>query len=101
METHLQGIQNVVVYIDDILVTGTTQEVHLNTLNVVLNCLKNAGLHLKKSKCPFMLQSVVFLGHKIDVQGLHPFLEKVKEIKDAPKPRNVFQLKFYLGLLSY
>ena len=101
METLLQGIQNVVVYIHDILVTGTTEEVHLNTLNEVLNCLKKAGLRLKKSKCHFMLPSVVFLGHKIDAQGLHPLPEKVKAIKDLPKPRNVSELKSYFGILSY
>ena len=40
METLLQGIQNVAVYIDDILVTGTMKEVHQNTLNEVLNRLE-------------------------------------------------------------
>ena len=44
LETLLQGIQNVLVYIDDILVTGTTEEVHLNILNKVLHCLRKAGL---------------------------------------------------------
>ena len=48
-----------------------------------------------------MLPSVVFLGNKINAQGLHPLLEKVKAIKDAPKPRNVSELKSYLGLLNY
>ena len=56
------------------------EEVHLNTLNEVLNRLKKAGLHLKKSKCHFILPSVVFVQHKIDAQGLHPLLEKVKAI---------------------
>ena len=65
------------VYIDDILVTGTTEKVHLNTLNEVLNHLIKAGLCLKESKCHFMLPSVVFLGHKINAQGLHLLPEKV------------------------
>ena len=64
MEILLQGIHNVVVYLDDILDTGTTEEVHLNTLNEVLHHLKKAGLHLKKSKCHFMLPSVIFLDTK-------------------------------------
>ena len=42
-EILLLGIQNVVVYIDDILVIGTTEEVHLDTLNEVLHYLKKAG----------------------------------------------------------
>ena len=66
METFLQAIQNVVIYIDDILVTGTTEEVHLNTLNEALHRLEKAGLHFKKSKCHFMLPSVVFLEHRIN-----------------------------------
>ena len=101
METLLQGNQNVVVYIDDILVTGTTEEVHLNTLNEVLHRLKKAGLRLKKSNCHFMLLSVVLLGHKIDAQGLHPLPEKMNAIKDVPKPKNVSELQSYLGLLSH
>ena len=101
MEALLQCIQNVVLYIDDILVTGSTEEAHMNTLNEVINCLKKAGLHLKKSKCHFMLPSVVFLGQKIGVQNLHPSPEKVKATEDAPKVRNVYDFKSYLGLLGY
>ena len=53
METLHQGIQNVVVYIDDILVTGIIEEVHLNTLNEVLHRLKKVGLRLKEKQVPF------------------------------------------------
>ena len=48
-----------------------------------------------------MLPSVVFFGYKIDTQGLHPLLEKVKAIEDAPKPRNVSELNSYFGQVSY
>ena len=44
---------------------------------------------------------MVYLGHEIDAQGLHPVAEKVKAVQDAPTPRNVSELKSYLGLLSY
>ena len=54
---------------------------HLNTLNEVLNHLKKAGLRLKKSKCHFMLPSVVILGYKIDVQGLHPYRRRWRLLK--------------------
>ncbi len=37
----------------------------------------------------------------IDAQGLHPMPEKVKAVREAPQPRNVTELKSYLGLLSY
>ena len=48
-----------------------------------------------------MVSEVVYLGHKIDKQGLHPLAEKVETVQAAPGPKNVSELKSYLGLLSY
>ena len=49
----------------------------------------------------FMSESVNYLGHRIDQEGLHPTEEKLEAIRDAPKPRNVTELRSYLGLLTY
>ena len=54
MESLLQGIDGVVVYLDDILVTGSSEEVHLRALEEVLRRLERAGLKVKQSKCAFM-----------------------------------------------
>ena len=51
METLLQGLQGVCVYLDDILVTGRTTEEHLHNLQEVLQCLEESGMRLKKGKC--------------------------------------------------
>lgn len=51
MEGVLRGIDQVSVYIDDILVTGKTKADHLQHLDEVLARLREAGLHLKKDKC--------------------------------------------------
>ena len=101
MESVLQGIPGVMVYLDDILVAGKNEEEHLNRLDVVLQRLQNAGLRLKDSKCEFLVASVTYLGYQIDANGLHPVNEKIKAIQNAPEPRNVNELKSYLGLLSY
>ena len=101
MESILQGLMYVCVYIDDILVTGTSEEEHLKNLSEVLSRLENAGLHLKKDKCSFMLPEVQYLGHKISARGLEPSDEKIKAIKEAPTPENVTQLKSFLGAVNY
>ena len=101
MESLLQGIPGVVVYIDDILITGATEQDHLQALEEVLSRLEKAGLRAKKSKCKFMVPSVDYLGHRIDAEGLHPLPDKVKAIDDAPSPTCVQELKAYLGLLTY
>lgn len=54
MEGVLQEIENVAVYLDDIILTGKDDKDHLQTLDQVLQRLQNAGQHLKRSKCQFM-----------------------------------------------
>ena len=54
MESLLGDIPGVVFYIDNILITGRTNEEHLAALEEVLKRLQKAGLRLKKPKCVFM-----------------------------------------------
>ena len=104
METILAGITRVLVYLDDIFITGSSQEEHVSNLKEVLSRLQQAGLCLRKDKCKFMVSSVQYLGHIIDANGLHPVHpapDKLKAVKNAPNPQNVTELKAYLGLLTY
>ena len=101
METLLQGIPGIIVYIDNILVTGATQAEHLKSLEEALEWLAKTGLKVKKSKCTFMAPSVSYLGHIIDSTGLHPLPDKVQAIEKAPTLTNVTELKSYLGLQTY
>ena len=45
----------------------------------------------------------MYLGHKIDAEGVHPAQDKVKAIQEAPAPRNINELNksILLGLLNY
>ncbi len=89
MESLMQGLPHVVVYIDDILVTGFTEEEHLRTLEEVLDRLEKTGARLKREKCRFMLPMVEYLGHRISADSLQPTDAKIKALKQALIPRNV------------
>ena len=101
MEGLLQDIPGVIVYLDDELVTGLNKEEHLKNLDKVMDRLKSAGVTLKQPKCIFLAPSVEYLGHIIDKDGLHPAPEKVRAIHDIPEPRNLSELKSFLGLINY
>ena len=101
METLLQGMDGVSVYLDDILVAGCTLDEHLNRLAEVLQCLENSGMRLNKQKCFSLRSSIEYLGHVVDEEGIYPMEEKVKAIKEAPAPTNVTQLRSFLGLVNY
>ena len=101
MESLLQGIPHVAVFLDDILITGTTNDEHLASLREVLSRMEKAGLRLKETKCKFFQEEIEYLGFNIDAEGIHPTSSKLEAITSAPAPENVSELKSYLGLLSY
>ena len=101
MENLLQGIPRVCVYLDDILVTGSTEEEHLSNLAQVLTRLENASMRLKHEKCAFMFDSVSYLGHVISSEGLRTGDVKVKAIVDAPDPKDLSELRSFLGLVNH
>ena len=97
MEILLQGISHVSVYIDNILITGESETDHLQ----ILECMSSGAAGKGWPTCKFVVPSVDYIDYVIDAHGLRPHPDKVLAIHQAPKPSNVTQLKFYLGLLSY
>ena len=101
MEQLLQGIPMTAVYLDDIVCTGRTEEESRANMITVLGRLQTAGLRLKLDKCEFLQPSCIYLGHRLDAEGIHPTNEKVRVIADAPVPRDRSELKSYLGMVYY
>ena len=96
----LQGIEGVVVLVDDTLITGKTKEEHNRRLAQVLTGLEKAGLTLGLEKCEFNQPSVKFLGQMVDRNGIRPDPDKVKAIQEMPPPRNVSELQRFLGMIN-
>ncbi|XP_037507514.1 uncharacterized protein LOC119383455 [Rhipicephalus sanguineus] len=101
MEEILRDIPGTSVYLDDVLVTGRTDDEHLQNLRKVLQRIKEPGLRLKQEKCEFFKPSLVYLGHEISATGLQPSKKNVEAIMEAPEPKDVGELRSFIGLLSY
>ncbi|PIK57624.1 hypothetical protein BSL78_05450 [Apostichopus japonicus] len=98
---HDQFFQSVLCYLDDILVYSKTFEDHLTNLQRVFDRLKQQGLKIKPSKCTFFQSEVTYLGHKVTRAGVMPSPDKIQAVKDWPAPRNVKELRSFLGFCSF
>nr|GFB09912.1 putative reverse transcriptase domain-containing protein [Tanacetum cinerariifolium] len=76
----------VIVFIDDILIYSKNKEDHKEHLKTILELIKNEKLYAKFSKCNFWLESVHFLGHVIDSNGVHVDPTKVEAIRNWSAP---------------
>ncbi|RUS73921.1 hypothetical protein EGW08_018311 [Elysia chlorotica] len=101
MDTVLQGLNCVFVYLDDILVASSSEEEHIEDVRTVCNRLHDYGLVVKLEKCLFGVKTIDFLGHRITKNGSIPLPSKVKAIEDFPKPSTVKGLQEYLGMLNF
>ena len=95
------GIPGVVSYLDDLVVTGKTDQEHIANLKKALDRLKTAGFRLKLEKCEFFQAEVRYLGHIIDKSGIRPQPDKLKAIVDMPFPQNAKELRSFLGMVNY
>ena len=88
-------------YMDDVLVSGDTDETHLKNLHKVLTTLQNKGLKLKIEKFEYRLEKVEYLGYTISEKGTSPSLEKVQDIKTMLAPTNKAELLSFIGFANF
>ena len=91
----------VIVFIDDILVYSGSLEEHAEHLQTVLQILRELQLYAKFSKCQFWLDRVAFLGHVISVEGVSVDPKKIEAVVNWNPPKNVSEVRIFLGLAGY
>ena len=86
---------------NDILVHTRTWEEQSRALRELFSRLVQAGLTIRPTKCLFGVNSVDFLGHRLEqgMIGLHE--DNVEKIQDAPRPSTKKQVRSFMGLAGY
>ncbi|XP_019465415.1 PREDICTED: uncharacterized protein K02A2.6-like [Lupinus angustifolius] len=85
------------VFMDDFLVFGSSFEVCLANLDIMLRRFLETNLVLNWKKCHFMVTEGVVMGHKISSWGIEVGEAKIEIIKELPPPLNVKGIKGFLG----
>ncbi|XP_074322876.1 uncharacterized protein LOC141659849 [Apium graveolens] len=78
-----------------------SREEHEEHLRTLLEILRERKLFAKFSKCEFWLEEVAFLGHIVFGRGIELDPVKVEAITNWPRPRNVTEVRSFLGLAGY
>ncbi|UYV66747.1 hypothetical protein LAZ67_4002754 [Cordylochernes scorpioides] len=102
MDNLLKGLRWTIClcYLDDVVIFANNFPDHLRRLEVVLNCFKRAGLKLNPGKCSFGASNIKILGHQVNKDGIRPDDDKIKAVSQFPIPKNLQQLRSFLGLSS-
>ncbi|XP_057369629.1 uncharacterized protein K02A2.6-like [Daphnia carinata] len=101
MDTLLQGIEGVYVFLDDILVSGKDDEEHDSRLEEVFKRLNDASVVLEQTKCLIKKKSLTFLGFILDGDGIKPTAAKVEAVKEVARPEDAQQVRTFLGLVNF
>ena len=97
----LRGLPFAYAYIDDVLIASTSPEEHYHHLTLLFDRLKDYGVIINPVKCVLGVQSLEFLGHKVDTDGISPLPDKVQAIQDLPPPNSLRKIREFLGLVNF
>ncbi len=91
----------VIVYLDDILIFSKDWSTHKEHVNEVCNIIRRHKLYCKKSKCQFGTSSIEFVGHVVSHNKVMMDPGKLKAVSQWPSPKNVRQLRQFLGFANF
>ena len=89
------------VFIDDILVYSKDAQEHEHHLRIALQITRENQLFAKLVKCDFWLKEVSFLGHIVFSYGIRVDPTKIEVVVNWKPPRNVTEVRSFLGLAGY
>ena len=102
MENLLRDLlEEMVVYIDNNLVTNHDWKSHLILLDKVLAGLEHVGFLVNSLKCKWAVKEMDFLGHWMTPSRIKPCKKKVDAIIRMERLQNRTQLHSFLGMVNY
>jgi len=101
--TVLKGLlgYGVELYLDDVIVYGSTEEEFLDNLKRVFQRFQEFNITLNPKKCRFGMKSIEYVGHIIDEHGIRFSKEQTDKVLNFNEPIMVKDLMSFMGLVNY
>ena len=99
----LQGLMSCIclAYLDDVVVFSKRRSEHAAHLSAVLDRIRAADFKLKPSKCSFLCDQTLYLGHIISAAGVSLNHAKLRVLAEWPVPTIVREMQSFLGLINF
>ncbi|GKD32251.1 reverse transcriptase domain-containing protein [Tanacetum coccineum] len=78
---------NLEVYVDDLVIKSRTEEEIIYDITETFKTLRQINMKLNPKKCSFGMQEGMFLGYKVNTDGLKVCPEKADALLNLPSPR--------------
>ncbi len=101
MEIVIHQLKNVLAHIDDLLVHTKDHKQQLKILDQLFIRLRKHGLTINLPKSMFCLPEVEYLGFKINQEGVQPGTDHLKAIAATQPPKDVAEVRKFLGLCYF
>ena len=101
MDSILEGLKGVVSIADDVCVFGATEKEHDVNLINLMERAKREGLVFNSTKCHIKKSEISFFGNTYTKDGIKPDINKIRDLKDMPKPQSKEELMRFLGVITY
>lgn len=103
MDEFLEGLEEewIQVYMDDLVIFSKNIEEHRDHLIKVIRRLKEFNLRVSVDKKQLGKREVRFMGHILSESGVRPNPDKIKAIAEVPVPKDVKELRGFLGMANY
>ena len=97
----VSGMENVQVYIDDIVVYTQTYEHHKEVLWELFRRLAEHGLVINSEKSKFFRQQIEYLGYEITPSGYRPLEVILPKVEKIPTPQKKEDIQMFMGIVNY
>ena len=101
MDKIIEGLHNVRVYIDDLIIFNSSWESHIKTLHSLFDRLNQFDLTVNLAKSEFGKAQLSYLGHMVGGGCVAPLTSKVDDILQMPEPQTKKQVQRFLGMTGY
>ena len=93
--------ENLIIYLDDILIHTREDEDHDEVVKRVLQRLRDHHLVANPEKCSFGVTEIDFLGHIISTEGIKMDPVKINSIRDWKTPSSVKDAQSFIGFANF